>query len=299
MTPWEREFLARERLPENYLATARRCFDPLAEQLAERARSRDRALVVGINGAQGSGKSTLCAYLAAALTAGHGVKAVALSLDDFYLTRAEREQLADSVHPLLRTRGVPGTHDVALLRRTIERLRAAQAGDPPLSVPAFDKSSDDRRPAAQWPRCQPPLGVVLLEGWCLGARSVADDALQPPLNELERSEDADGRWRRYCNAALRDVYEPFYAQVDLWVMLEAPGFDAVFGWRSEQEEKLAAAVGGSGPGLMGPAALRRFVAHFERHTRACLEQLPATVDVLYRLDAQRRIIDCRGLEGRR
>ena len=294
---WQADFLRRERLPQSYLATAQQYFDPLVDRILAAVSARNTTLLVGINGSQGSGKTTLCAYLVAALAARQACRAVALSLDDFYLTRSERAELAAAVHPLLRTRGVPGTHDTSLLAATLEALRGQGAAPGDVAVPAFDKARDDRRPERDWPRVGLPVDVVLLEGWCLGARSVDAAALEQPLNALERSEDPEGHWRAFSNDCLREHYEPIYRCIDLWVMLAAPSFEQVLGWRQEQEEKLRAAVGGHGDGLMNPAQLERFVAHFERQTRACLAQLPASVDVLFKLDAARQIASCRGLEG--
>src|SRR6185437_8649015 len=75
--------------------------------------STDGPLVLGLCGAQGSGKSILARSLADRF-ASRGRRVAVLSLDDLYLTKAERSRLAQEVHPLLGTRGVPGTHDVAL-----------------------------------------------------------------------------------------------------------------------------------------------------------------------------------------
>ena len=289
---WRQQFLREERLPASYLKTAARYFDPLAALLAKRQDGQGGTLLVAVNGSQGSGKSTLCTYLVAALHQDHGKSAIALSLDDFYLTRRERLDLTARVHPLLRSRGVPGTHDVALLARTLDALAAAGQ----VAVPRFRKDIDDRAPPSEWDVVTAPVDIVLLEGWCLGAHSEQPKALAVPVNDLERAEDADGRWRAFINESLRRDYEPLYTRFALWVMLAAPGFDAVLRWRAEQEQKLREAVGGEGAGLMDADALRRFVAHFERHTRQCLRDLPARVDVLLQLDAQRNIIGTRGLE---
>ena len=292
---WQRAFLDAQRLPKAYLAVATEFFEPLATCLAVRHAARGATLLVGVNGSQGSGKSTLCAYLGATLRETHGLQAVDLSLDDFYLTRREREVLATTVHPLLRTRGVPGTHDLLLLNRTLSAL--ASPSTSAVKVPRFDKAEDDRHPEAAWPAVDAPLDIVLLEGWCLGARAVDDEALEAPINALERAEDEDGRWRRYVNSSLKRDYEPLYSRVDAWVMLAAPGFEQVLRWRTEQEEKLRAVRGAAGgAGLMDAMQLRRFVDHFERVTRQCLQTLPTQTDVLLQLDAGRNIIGARGLE---
>jgi D-glycerate 3-kinase len=291
---WQKTFLDEHRLPSAYLATAARYFDPLVERLRRAHAAAPGSLCVALNGSQGSGKSTLCAYLRVALAERHGLQCLDISLDDFYLTRAERESLAARVHPLLRTRGVPGTHDVKLLRDTLDALQRRHGTD--VAVPRFDKANDDRAPRASWTQVTAPVAVVLLEGWCLGARAVSDSALAEPLNDLERDEDPHGTWRRYINRCLRETYEPLYDEFDLWLMLAAPGFEQVLAWRTEQEDKLRAATGGQGTALMSDVELRRFVAHFERLTRQCLAGLPDRVDVLLRLDARRRIIAARGLE---
>jgi D-glycerate 3-kinase len=290
---WQRRFLEEQRLPDSYLDAAERYFDPLAALIARRARGGP-TFFLGLNGSQGSGKSTLSEYLCAALRQEYQLRAIALSLDDFYLTRAERQVLAEQVHPLLATRGVPGTHDIPLLEHTLDLLADESAGL--VSVPRFDKSRDDRAEPQHWTQVAAPLDVVILEGWCLGARAEDPQALREPINDLEREEDPTGTWRRYSNEQLEKHYAPLYQRLDCWLMLAAPGFEQVLRWRSEQEEKLREAVDHRGQGLMSDAALRRFVAHFERYTRQCLRDLPEHVDVLFQLDSERRIISVRGLE---
>src|SRR5512139_1667980 len=93
---------------------------PIARLLADEIlAAATRPMCVAITGAQGGGKTTLARVLTEELTRS-GLSAVACSLDDFYLTHAQREALAQSVHPLLVTRGVPGTHDVELCLRTLD-----------------------------------------------------------------------------------------------------------------------------------------------------------------------------------
>lgn len=290
---WQTRFIAEHRLGDAYLQTAAQFFDPLGALLARVYQRRSSPLLIALNGCQGSGKTTLCDYLCEYLQAEHSLRVVALSLDDFYLTRAERQALASRVHPLFATRGVPGTHDLALLRATIDALRGS-GGD--VAIPRFDKAIDDRFATEHWSHVTAPVDVVLLEGWCLGARGEDEASLLRPINALERDEDSAGKWRAYSNRALDAAYVPLYADVDFWIMLAAPGFEQVLRWRSEQEGKLRSARGNSGEGLMDDAQLQRFVAHFERHTRQCFKQLPPAVDVLYTLNDARQIIAVRGLE---
>jgi D-glycerate 3-kinase len=258
----------------------------LSQWVAGQARP-GRTLVVGINGAQGSGKSTLAARVQQSLERAHGRRTAVLSLDDFYLTRAQRGELACKVHPLLATRGVPGTHDVGLAQRTLERLRELRQGES-LRLPRFVKAQDDRAPEGDWPACSGPLDVVLFEGWCVGTPPQAADELATPVNALEAHEDADGRWRAYVNTQLATAYAALFALLDRLVFLRAPAFEVVHGWRLEQEAGNAAASPGAAH-VMTSAALERFIAHYERLTRHALRVLPARADVVLDLDAQRRV----------
>lgn len=280
---WQTAFLERNRLPGEYLDSALKWFNPLGEVLVKHQNSAGRALLVAVNGSQGSGKSTLCDYLCSLLQVDYGLACISLSLDDFYLTAPQRRQLSLDVHPLLATRGVPGTHDMGLLSRTLDALLGGER----VSVPRFDKSADDRVPDPEWQQVQQPVQVVLLEGWCMGAMAQPVDELVEPINALEASEDGDGRWRNYINAALTEKFSPLYRRVDRWVMLQAPSFDCVYEWRLEQEQKLA--HNRAGDAIMSAAEVARFIQFYQRLTEHCLARLPERVDHLYRLDDQRHI----------
>ncbi|HZR37905.1 MAG TPA: hypothetical protein VFA75_21215 [Nevskia sp.] len=254
------------------------------EQLADWL-SRQRqagARVIGLNGAQGSGKSTLAAQLQALLRQRHGLRAVVLALDDLYLPRAERERLARQVHPLLRTRGVPGTHEVALGINLLEEL-AVSTG--PVRVPSFVKAIDDRAPETAWHCVPAPADLVLFEGWCVATPAQDEAALRQPLNELEAREDADCRWRRWVNEQLATAYPPLFRRIDRTVFLQAPDFDSIFRWRMQQEAQNVRTAGG-GAAAMDPAALRRFIQHYERLTRHALEVMPAGADAVITLGAK-------------
>ena len=200
-------------------ATALDAVDRLALRLLE---EKDGLAVLGLCGAQGSGKSTLAQALLARMGA-RGVASAILSIDDLYLTKGEREVLAGTVHPLLRTRGVPGTHDVALGLRVLDGLAAGQAA----CLPRFDKAVDDRLPEGAWPQAGVGLRLLILEGWCVGARAQEAGELDAPVNALERDEDGDGRWRRFVNAALAGDYQTLFGRIDALALLAAPGFDVV------------------------------------------------------------------------
>lgn len=238
------------------------------------------AFVLGISGLQGSGKSTLAGQVCAE-AARRGLRCACLSLDDVYLPRAARRRLARDVHPLLATRGPPGTHEPALAIDALDALRAGRA----VALPRFDKLADEREPRARWPGAG-PVDLVVLEGWCLGTPPEPPGALAAPLNALEREDDPDGGWRRWCNDALARDYPPLWRRIDRLCLLQAPSFEVVAGWRAEAERAMAAARPGAP--AMDAAAIERFVQHFERTSRQAQRTLPARADVVLPLDARRR-----------
>jgi D-glycerate 3-kinase len=232
-------------------------------------------LIIGIAGAQGSGKSTLAAQLSAALTAAGSV-AAAVSLDDFYLTRARRHALARTVHPLLATRGVPGTHDLPLLLDVLLRVRSGR----PVRLPVFDKLADDRLPPQHWPHFA-RIDILILEGWCIGARAQPAALLAEPINALEATEDPHALWRIHINQSLAGSYQRAWAMLDVLAFLAAPNWETVPRWRAQQE----ASIGGR----MDAAAIARFCAHYERLTRWQLADTPRHAGMTLQLDEQRRV----------
>ena len=235
--------------------------------------------VFGIAGLQGSGKSTLAAQMVA-LARARGLRAAALSIDDGYLNPGERRRLARTVHPLLATRGPPGTHDVALLCATLDAVRNGDV----VRLPRFDKRHDRRRPPSRWPTVG-PLDLLVFEGWCLKMPAEDDAALAMPVNALERDEDPEGVWRRGCNVALGRDYPTLWARIDRLLWLQPPGFEKVADWRWQQERTRP-----SGGARLSRAGIDRFVQHFERVSRQALRCLPGIADRTWRLDAERRIV---------
>lgn len=275
----------------DYADTVAAAWVPLAADLARRRAVAGRPLLVGINGAQGSGKTTACRFLEHLLAARHGLRVATLSLDDLYLTRAERADLAARVHPLLATRGPPGTHDLAFGNSIITHLLG---GTGPVAVPRFDKAIDDRAPPADWPVVNAPLDILLFEGWCIGATPQQKSALAAPVNALEAAEDPEMTWRRHVNAVLAGDYAALFARLDLLVVLQAPGFDVVRGWRQLQEDRLRARAGPNAG--MDAVAIDRFIQHYERLTRHMIEALPNTADIIIPIDREHRIGAIQGLD---
>ncbi|MBT7565025.1 MAG: glycerate kinase, partial [Porticoccaceae bacterium] len=208
-------FLGRHQLPESYLSMAESAFSPLIDEFNTQYQVNQKTYIIGINGCQGSGKSTLADYLCTVVAEKYHLATVALSLDDFYLTKAERIKLARKIHPLLAQRGVPGTHDVNLAIDTISSLASGNKA----LITRFDKSMDDRVPEANSETITGHIGLIVIEGWCFGAKPQAPNSLIEPVNHLERSEDPDGVCRDYVNTALATQYPQLFELADSTAML--------------------------------------------------------------------------------
>jgi D-glycerate 3-kinase len=289
-----RAFVTAEALPETFIDAAKTWFLPLLLRIVQRQQVHQSNAIspffVGINGAQGSGKSTLSALLVRLLEECHGLRAQSMSIDDFYLTKHERVLLSQTVHPLFATRGVPGTHDTDLLMNTLTELSLNH----PCRIPIFDKATDDRCPDGVSISLTEPMDVVILEGWCVGATAQHPDALVEPVNDVEGIQDANAIWRTYVNKALARDYQCIFDTLNYMVMLKAPSFQQIYAWRLEQEHKMQNKniAAGKPMGGMSDLQIAHFIAHYQRITEHQLEQLPAQCDEVFQLDQNRDIISC-------
>jgi D-glycerate 3-kinase len=281
-------------LPAGFMQTVETHYMTIARVIAQRFEGPGNTLLVSINGAQGSGKSTLTEFLEVLLASQYGLRVANLSLDDFYLTRSAREQRAREIHPLLATRGVPGTHDVDLAVSTFDCLRSGSP-DGVCQLPRFDKSRDDRQPETMWPSITVPVDVILFEGWCNHAPVQDEQQLATPINTLESEEDPQGDWRSYVNRQLEYYHRTLFRATDLLIFLQAPSFEKVYEWRELQETKLKSTAP-RGSHVMNRQQLERFIQHYERLTRGGLDHLPQQADILVRLDDDHRIVTVSGRE---
>ncbi|KAJ1925127.1 hypothetical protein IWQ60_004768, partial [Tieghemiomyces parasiticus] len=244
-----------------------------------------RPLMVAFNGPQGSGKTTVCRQLCARLGAApYRVPTVTVSLDDFYLTYDEQERRyhtsgytsldgeasgrPGSLNPLLRYRGEPGTHDLALGTQTLTALRGInKGGGQTVRVPCYDKAlrggRGDRCPPEQWPTVTPPVQVVLFEGWMVGFRALSDAELdnvyhRPTVGALLRHYTL-GQLRE-INQHLRNLEAAWYPLLDCFVGINTPDIGVVYQWRLQQEHALAR----SRPGrtVLSDAEIRDFVDRY-------------------------------------
>jgi len=209
-----------------------------------------RPLIIGLNGLQGVGKTTLVTTLSETLSSGpSNIPTLVLSIDDFYLTHADQRALATS-HPsnaLLQHRGEPGTHDVDLARSVFESLLEGRE----TRIPSYDKAAfegrGDRRPVSEWPVVNAPgeekIRLVILEGWCVGFRSITPDVLKQKW---------EGQSLTLKNHALEDLayvndqlrgYDALTDLLDGFIHVDAEDLSYVYAWRREQEVALRAERG--------------------------------------------------------
>lgn len=286
------DFLLEENLPKEYKELAQQWFIPLANAISKHHEGAKKTILIGLNGCQGSGKSTLSSLLTKLLTQVYNKPTIALSIDDFYYSHQFRCSLAETIHPLLQTRGVPGTHNTNLLRSCIDSLKKQQA----CQISVFDKSVDDLVPESQFINVTGAFDILIIEGWCVGISAQNNKDLLHSVNHLEKEEDASGRWRHYVNNALATEYQSVFSEIDYLVMLQAPSFSSVFEWRLQQETKLIEKLKKKGLPLsktMSRSEISRFIQHYQRLTEHALATLPASANALLTLNNKREIIKCR------
>ncbi|CAH9050739.1 hypothetical protein PSECIP111854_00591 [Pseudoalteromonas sp. CIP111854] len=275
MAPWQIDFIQGKKLSARYIQDA----EPIALWLFEQLESSKIPFCFGINGAQGSGKSTLAAYLVAYLNA-HGYRADNVSLDDFYLSSQARQTCADKYHPLLSTRGVPGTHDVRLLKQVLNEFKL-QYG---VTLPRFNKVTDNPYDETKWLHHKVALDVLIIEGWCLGLKPEPRIRLQYAVNDWERIVDSDRVFRDQVNQFLSDEYQSAFTYLDKLIYLDIECFKRVFAWRWQQERQL---IANNGKG-MDKQQVYDFIKYFQRLTEWGFECLPHQCDLHIKVDKQHR-----------
>ena len=285
-------FIQEASLPDSVAFNFMRWYAGVTGSLAQRAKAANTAPLVGFSGCQGSGKSTLVALMAKVMREVHGVSTVVLSLDDFYLTKATRVALAQSIHPLFATRGVPGTHDLVLLNETIAALRQPPPGGA-VPVPVFDKALDDRTEMVHWRQVSAPVQLILLEGWCVGLSPQQESELEAPINPMEAEQDPSRVWRGEVNRQLATEYADLFGKLDALLLLQAPSFDAVFDWRWQQEQRLSQQFQQDHPDKPDPTMTRSevadFILHYQRLTEHGLKTLPDRADFVWELATDRSV----------
>ena len=246
---------------------------------------RDKPYFICLSGGQGSGKTTLSEFIQIVLSKVQTRKVAGFSIDDIYKTREEREELANTVHPLCKVRGVPGTHDIQLGLNTVKSL--FEADDSSFTpIPSFSKPLDRHNPKETWKRFKGRPEFVFFDAWCGGARPVSEENWQGPMNPLEKEEDPDGTWSKWSNKELAGDYQELFAMFDLLILITVPDIDFVYKSRWLQEQTLYKTLEDKElrKKIMTEEEVYRFVMHYERLTHYILEEMPNFSDIVLTRD---------------
>ena len=243
-------------------------------------------LFLALQGPQGSGKTFYTEHVKNSLSCADerhpALRVARLSIDDLYLPHTQLKAVASSNpgNPLLRGRGQPGTHDIALglsLLRSLKDINRSPTGH--LRIPRFDKSlfggEGDRLPESEWTPIEGPLDVVLLEGWCVGFYPQSRQYIERRINQvplgLEQTYDVSAYTLEHVLDVNRHLaeYAKWWDLFDIFVQVRrhssrlstrlsysachkqiAPPIESpyvhIYKWRLEQEHAMKATTGGKG-----------------------------------------------------
>ena len=256
---------------------------PLCFWIVNKRFNKSKTLMIGLSGGQGSGKTTISSLISMILKIYFNKKVFKISIDDFYKTRRERYDLSKNKHPLLKTRGVPGTHDIEMLINFFNQLKNSKFKT--FLLPKFDKSIDDRCKKNRWYKIKTRPDVVILEGWCVGAKPQNKKQLNRPINILEKKEDISAKWRQYVNFQLKTKYKRLFSQLENIIYLKAPSFNLLRFWRIKQEKKLKKNIKKNVTSkAMTNKEVLRFMMHYQRITLQMFKDMPNFASVILTLN---------------
>ena len=258
---------------------------PIGKMIMDEYTKKKKTKVIGLTGGQGTGKSTISKILKIILKEAYKLETVIFSIDDFYKTLQEREEMSKKISSLFLTRGVPGTHDTQMLFQCIKNLKKDKFKK--FTIPRFDKSIDNRSSKGKWLKVKKKPNIVIFEGWCVGAIAQKNKDLNFPINKLEKQEDIKKIWRRKVNSELKKNYKKIFNLIDKLIFLKVPSFKYVFKWRLLQEKKLR--VTGKGNKIMTNKQVKKFVMYYERITKHMLKTLSKKASTVISIDDKHRL----------
>ena len=268
----------------NKLGQLNNYYLPICEKIFKKL-SKKKIKIIGLTGGQGAGKSTITQIIKLIFEIKYNFNVTFFSIDDFYKTLREREILSKNIHPMFKTRGVPGTHDTKLLSKIFNDL--SKKNFKPVYVPRFDKSIDDRFQKSKWQKISKKPDLIIFEGWCVGAKAQTKKQLLKPINILEKNNDSKLIWRTKVNNELNNNYRKIFSKIDCLVFLKVPNFECVYKWRLLQENKLK--LTSKGKKIMSPKQVREFIMYYERITKQMLEDLSKNAYAVLSLDKKHRL----------
>ena len=240
--------------------------------------------IIGLSGGQGAGKSTITGILKLILKKKYDLNLCVFSIDDFYKTKNDRLIMSKKKHPLFITRGVPGTHDITLLNKTIRKLKQKKFRT--VLIPKFDKSKDDRLSKDKWQKIKIKPDIIIFEGWCVGTTHQNNIELKKPLNLIEKKYDKNLKWRKIVNNLIKKRYKNLFNKIDKLVYLRVPHFNYIIKWRWLQEQKMKLTT--KSKKTMSKTQIKEFIMFYERLTKHMMKNYSKISDLTIFLDKNHR-----------
>ena len=272
------KFKNKERMIKSFLI-------PLCFWISKKTEKK-KPYFVGLAGGQGTGKTTISSLIRIILTKHFRLNVFRISIDDFYKTRKERINLSKRVHPMLLTRGVPGTHDINMMLNFFRKSKSKKFKR--LKLPTFNKAIDDRFNKKRWYDLKKRPDVIIFEGWCVGAKSEKNTSLKNTINSLEKAKDQKQIWRKYVNHQLKSKYKNLYSQLNCLIYLKAKNFSLLQKWRLKQERKLWIKSKVKSK-IMSRGDVLNFMQTYQRITQNMFKNMPKYASVIFNLNSNHQI----------
>jgi len=274
------KFGNKEGMIKNYLI-------PICFWISKKA-DKKKPYFVGLAGGQGTGKTTISSIIKIILENYFKLKVFKISIDDFYKTRKERISLSKKVHPMLLTRGVPGTHDINMMLDFFKKSKRKNFNK--MKLPSFNKAIDDRFSKNKWNTINKRPDVIIFEGWCVGARAEANKTLKKSINFMEKANDHKLVWRKYVNQQLKTKYKKLYSQLNCMIYLKAKNFSLLQKWRLKQEHKLwLKTKKKGGHKIMSKGDVINFMQTYQRITQNMFKNMPKYASIILNLNSNHQI----------
>ena len=274
------KFKNKERMIKSFLI-------PLCFWISKKA-DKKRPYFVGLAGGQGTGKTTISSLIKIILTKYFKLEVFKISIDDFYKTRKERISLSKKIHPMLLTRGVPGTHDINMMLNFFKKVKIKKFKK--LKLPTFNKAIDDRFNKKHWYDLKNKPDVIIFEGWCVGAKSEKNNSLKKTINSMEKAKDQKQIWRKYVNQQLKSEYKNLYSQLNCLIYLKAKNFSLLQKWRLKQERKLwLNSKRKSNLKIMNKEDVINFMQTYQRITQNMFRYMPKYASIILNLNSNHQI----------
>ena len=248
--------------------------EPLSNILIQqKQKNPKKTLIIGIQGGQGTGKSTMTTELEQILTT-KGYKTHHFSIDDFYTSSKDRE-IFRKKHPTNSfyqiARGMPGTHNLKTLTKILDRIQKKQ----PFAIPIFDKSLHNGQgdQIKKIINVRSPQDIILFEGWCVAIPNITKKVLQATCKKYNfnlKKLDPTGKSQNILIQQIKE-YQPIWKKLNYMIMLKPPNPQMHKIWRNQAEQQLKKSTNSSGS--MTTQQINHFVDVFLPLTYVCYDKI--------------------------